>query len=138
MRVGLGPPARPGQGGTLLAGLAIGALLLARFWPFDRFPILGCEFRRVTHLPCPGCGSTRAFVRLMHGDLFGGLHFSPLGASICFAAVAWITYTALRWTVLKRPIVVETTARETRALLLAGGVAVTANWIYLLVSGAAN
>ena len=138
MRVGMGPPARPGQGGTLLAGLAAVALLLARFWPFERFPIAACQFRSMTHLPCPGCGSTRAFVRLMHGDLPGGLHFSPLGSAIFLVAVAWIAYTVLRWTVLARPVVIESSAGERRALAWVAGLAVTANWLYLLVSGAAS
>jgi hypothetical protein len=41
--------------------------------------LVPCAFARVTHLPCPGCGSTRAVVALLHGDLAGVLHMNPLG-----------------------------------------------------------
>lgn len=37
-----------------------------------------CLFHRVTGLPCPGCGMTRAVVLLGHGDLAGSLRMHPL------------------------------------------------------------
>lgn len=40
---------------------------------------LPCMFARVTHHPCPGCGSTRACVALLHGDLGEVFHNNPLG-----------------------------------------------------------
>ena len=41
--------------------------------------LVPCAFARVTHLPCPGCGSTRAVAALLRGDLTGVLHMNPLG-----------------------------------------------------------
>ncbi len=37
-----------------------------------------CGFARIFHMPCPGCGSTRAMLALASGDLHGVLHFNPL------------------------------------------------------------
>jgi hypothetical protein len=40
--------------------------------------LLRCPFALVLRLPCPGCGLTRATLRLWHGDLAGALAFHPL------------------------------------------------------------
>lgn len=37
-----------------------------------------CPFAAVTHLPCPGCGLTRATLALAHGDLAHGIAMHPL------------------------------------------------------------
>lgn len=34
---------------------------------------LGCPFLRVTGVPCPGCGMTRAALSLLQGDMQGAL-----------------------------------------------------------------
>ncbi len=39
-------------------------------------------FARVVHLPCPGCGSTRAVIALAHGDLHGVFRYNPLGPAV--------------------------------------------------------
>lgn len=56
---------------ALVSSFAIIALyVLYREGPQGRwFP--PCIFHSVTHLYCPGCGSTRAVYRLLHGDLGG-------------------------------------------------------------------
>jgi hypothetical protein len=36
-------------------------------------------FQNATGLPCPGCGMTRAMLRLAQGDLLGSLRMHPLG-----------------------------------------------------------
>jgi hypothetical protein len=41
-----------------------------------------CVFARLFHLPCPGCGSTRAVLALLGGDLHGVLRFNPFGPVI--------------------------------------------------------
>ena len=50
---------------------AFGGLLYAKGIP--------CAFARIFHTPCPGCGSTRSAIALLHGDLDGVLRYNPLG-----------------------------------------------------------
>lgn len=37
-----------------------------------------CQFHRLTGLNCPGCGGTRAFYALLHGDVLSALHDNAL------------------------------------------------------------
>lgn len=65
------------------AGIAA-AVVYDRFFDIVAGPIL-CGFRRLTGLPCPGCGLTRSVVTLGNGDLKGAFEHHPLG--VVFAAV---------------------------------------------------
>lgn len=41
-------------------------------------PYTTCLVKIVFHAPCPGCGMTRATLRLLHGDVMGSLRFHPV------------------------------------------------------------
>jgi hypothetical protein len=47
----------------------------------------GCMFKAVLHMPCPSCGTTRAILLLLHGDLSGSLLLNPFGAILFLALV---------------------------------------------------
>lgn len=47
-----------------------------------------CLWRRFLGLSCPGCGMTRSFVSLAHGDLAGAWRFHIAGPAL-FTAVAF-------------------------------------------------
>jgi hypothetical protein len=52
-----------------------------------------CIIKRVTGIPCPSCGSTRAVEALLHGDLFRSLWINPFGIIVGFIMVVspfWI------------------------------------------------
>jgi len=38
-----------------------------------------CSFHRATGLDCPGCGMTRSFISLAHGELRAAARYHPLG-----------------------------------------------------------
>ncbi len=50
-----------------------------------------CLFRSLTGRPCPGCGMTRAFSRVFHGDIRGALHYNRRIIIILpILAYAWV------------------------------------------------
>ena len=67
--------------------------------PTDLPGVVLCPFRALTGLPCPGCGMTRAFCALGHGDLSGAFGYNAL-APFVFAAALLVWAHALA-TVLK-------------------------------------
>ena len=65
--------------GFVLAGTVLGiAAMVFLFNPATHkiYPV--CQFHRLTGLNCPGCGMTRAFYALLHGDLLTALHDNAL------------------------------------------------------------
>lgn len=51
-----------------------------------------CSMRSTVGIPCPGCGLTRCFVSLMHGDAAAAWHFNPAGLAIFAFVVLQIPY----------------------------------------------
>ena len=67
----------------VLAGAGIFTMGVGAFivWYFNLanstfFP--ACPFHAMTGLNCPGCGLTRGFNALAHGDILGALHYNLL------------------------------------------------------------
>jgi hypothetical protein len=58
-----------------------------------------CVSRAVFGINCPGCGLTRSFIHLAHGDWHAAWQMHRLGWLLAFATVAQIPYraAALRW-----------------------------------------
>lgn len=125
------PPQMPGPAFALLA---LTLLLAARFLPVELLAP-ACQFKSLSGLPCVGCGSTRAFVRFVHGDFIAALQLNPLGTLLAVSSVLLVLYTALRFTVLRRrPVFIASPGLRT--LLRRSAMAFLAiNWIYLLVVG---
>jgi hypothetical protein len=48
--------------------------------PFTQIPLPElCSFRRMTGMDCAGCGMTRCFISLGHGDVPGAWAYNPAG-----------------------------------------------------------
>jgi len=77
---------------SALAGagaLGVGSLMVAVFDPSKAhfFPV--CPLLALTGIACPGCGLTRAFHALFHGDIVTALDFNLL-VPVWAVAFAWI------------------------------------------------
>jgi len=86
-------------------------------------PILGiplpelCFLRRFTGLNCPGCGLTRCFISLAHGDVPAAWKYNPAGL-LLFAIIAFqVPYrTAQLWRIRRGFAELETGAAAQAAL----------------------
>jgi Protein of unknown function (DUF2752) len=59
---------------------------------------IGCPFKRLTGLDCPGCGSTRSLGALMHLDLAAALDHNVLVPfALAFVVVSWAVWTRSTW-----------------------------------------
>jgi hypothetical protein len=117
----------------LLTGL-VGAAGLAIFhlWmPSGDAASAICLSRRLFHLPCPGCGMTRAFAHLAKGEWSAAMHDHPLAPLVALELM-------LGWSVwglamrkgqpLRLPFRVE-------ALLVANAAALIALWLGRAATG---
>jgi len=84
-----------------------------------------CVFYEIFDLPCPLCGGTHTFFRLIQGDLPGAFAKNPLVAAALILFTAW----ALLWTVLG----IRLESRLTQGAILSGFlILLLANWIFVL------
>jgi hypothetical protein len=58
-----------------------------------------CTFKRLVGIGCPGCGLTRCFISVAHGDLAAAWAYNPAGILLFAAAVFQIPF---RWVQLRR------------------------------------
>lgn len=103
-----------------IVGIGVAAVLPADH--IDDGPVL-CPFRRLTGLPCPGCGMTRSWVHLMHGQWHAAIWANPFGVVAMVAVVALAATVAVR-RVRGRPAPVLNEVVRSRPAL-----AVIAGWL---------
>lgn len=67
--------------------------MLTALDPADGEGFVICLFRRLSGIPCPGCGLTRAFLHLLGGDLVGSLRLHPAALVLAVElAIAWLVW----------------------------------------------
>src|SRR5687767_13393338 len=101
-----GPAEIPGSSGVERIFAAAGALGMiggaAAVWYFDPtkaglFPV--CPLYSLTGFACPGCGLTRGFHALFHGDLIAALDYNallPLFAGLLGLGLVSLVYLAVK------------------------------------------
>jgi hypothetical protein len=92
-----------------------------------------CLWHAWTGWPCPGCGSTRTLVRLLHADLPGAFRLNPL---VAVAAALFVLAGLLApvWLALGGPAV-SVVARPRPGWVAAFAALFLANWAWLCASG---
>ncbi|NUM80603.1 DUF2752 domain-containing protein [bacterium] len=69
--------------------------------PFEKGRFEICIFKNLTNLPCPGCGFTRSFIYLAHGDVWNSIRMNPFGL-IVFGFWTWVTIKDLAWIIWRK------------------------------------
>jgi hypothetical protein len=117
----------------LLAGLAGAAgLAILHLWtPSGDSASAICLSRRLFHLPCPGCGMTRAFAHLAKGEWSAAVHDHPLAPLVALELMlgwgAW-GLAVRKGRPLRLPFRVE-------ALLVANAASLIALWLGRVATG---
>ena len=82
---------RPARQALQSLALLLGLMLLARVALHFQLPLPACPLHELTGVPCPFCGSTRAFAALARLDFIGALRLNPLVcAAACVAGTLWV------------------------------------------------
>lgn len=119
---------------AILCALALAAS--ARVPP-ARWPVRSCVLLRATGIPCPLCGTTRAFHAAGNGRWAEALRTSPIGTLLCaatWAALFFHTGALLdrrRWSL--RPLPGGAAVR--RGLAVGAGALLLAGWAVRLAAG---
>jgi Protein of unknown function (DUF2752) len=115
----------------VFAAIFVLSFLAARLLPLLSLPY-ACPFKALTGLPCATCGMTHAFVYLARGEVRAALAASPLGALL--AGGIWLFAAAdAAFFALALPLPAPG-PRSARALVVAGLIALLANWAFLVVA----
>lgn len=92
-------------------------------------PLTLCLFKRVTGLPCPSCGTTRAAEHLARGHVAQAVATQPFMVG---AGVLFVLMTLLR-VGFSRRLQMETSRRARRAVGALIAVAFVVNWVYVIL-----
>jgi hypothetical protein len=124
---------------ALAAGIIIAATTL-QVLPDERVAVQGlsnyplphlCMSRAMFHLPCPGCGLTRSFIHLAHGQWQAAWNVQRLGWLLAALVVGQIPYRALIIAGQIRPL--SAGASQCLAFLVVG--LLIANWALVMMEG---
>jgi hypothetical protein len=121
-----------------LAVLAVAALLSVRGPTEVDLPLVGqslpvlCHWKRLTGIDCPGCGMTRCFVALAHGDFASAWRFNPAGILLFILVAAQVPYRSLQLWRLARGQNELTLRRLTSVRVAALLVAMFLQWFWKL------
>ncbi len=117
-----------------LAYAAIGFLgfLLAQFDEVILRLLPRCTFLRITHLPCPSCGATRAGIFLSHFQVLNSFLENPLYFFL-YVFLFFYGLNALIGVFFHKNLSVQFGRMSRRTVLFLLFSSIAANWIYLII-----
>jgi hypothetical protein len=115
-------------GFVVLSGILLASIVIP---PFHREVFSICLFKDIFGIPCPGCGITRAFLFLGHGDLRSALELNA-NSLFAFSLVVLLWLHAAFNALTHREIKIHLTRNEVFFLVTFAGIATASGWIYNL------
>jgi hypothetical protein len=118
--------------GALVGGLLVASAALAALWLRLGLPLPQCQFRELTGIACPTCGSSRLVESLLSGRILEAAAMNPFIFAGLTAVVLWAVISTARL-VFRLPtwrLVLTKWERRALVLLLVG--AVLTSWAYII------
>ena len=110
--------------------------LFSRFFPFDLIRLPPCLFHKITGIPCPTCGFTRAFRLMVSLRLLDAFLMNPLAALAFAFMVVFVVYAAVVLAFRTPRVRVHLSSRkELNIIRVLVAFIVISNWIYLIAMG---
>ena len=98
-------------------------------------PMLPCLFKRLTGIPCPGCGTQRALVLLFQGKWYESLMMNPLGILLVVLAVVFVCWGLYDLSVHRRTLHRALHSRWPNYTVVIAALLTLANWIWNIYKG---
>lgn len=93
-----------------------------------------CPLRRYTGIPCFTCGSTRAILALVSGDITTAFLTQPLVISLVCMLAPILLFNICIALLKKRMLLLSLSRTEKTVLFVSLTVATLINWLYLLAT----
>jgi hypothetical protein len=115
------------------AGLAV-VFAVSFLMPPSGLGVSTCAFRNTIGIPCPGCGLTRSFAAISHGQPGNAFRAHPLG----IAVYAGMAIYMVKWAVealLRRRLLARLEDRAVTPVLWALVFSMVSVWLFRLAAG---
>ena len=121
-------PSRRLTGFAILSGILLASVTIP---PFHREVFTICLLKDAFGIPCPGCGLTRAFLFLGHGDFRSAMELN-VNSVLVFSLVVLLWLQAAFNAVTHNEIRIHLVRHEALFLMTLAAAAVASGWIYNL------
>ena len=99
--------------------------------PFRNPEFTVCLFKNIFGIPCPGCGMTRAFLFIAHGDIRSALELNVNSLAVFIAVIVlWLQFAVN--VITGKEIRIHLERRENYFVFVVAVVAMMSGWVYNL------
>lgn len=121
---------------NFIIAASLSSLAILWVWAGESFPVQPfCVFKKLTGLPCPGCGGVRAIRLLMEGEVLQAFYTNPLSILFCVCILILLSLMladCIRKTDVANRIIKKKWQPLPTAVVI---VLILANWIWNIYKG---